>query len=57
MLLADLQVVIMDTTMCVHTQFIIESVDSISRDGPDMAIIITHYKNPNISEAVEFQPF
>ena len=30
--------------------YIIESVDSISRDGPDIAIYVIHYKNINNSE-------
>ena len=29
---------------------IIESVDSISRDGPDTPIYIIHYKKRNISD-------
>ena len=32
--------------------FIIESVDSISRDGPDTPIYVIHYKKPKISEQV-----
>ena len=36
---------------------IIESVDSISRDGPDMYIYVIHYKIPNISERVNFKDF
>ena len=36
---------------------IIESVDSISRDGPDMYIYVIHYKIPNISEQVNFKDF
>ena len=38
---------------------IIESVDSISRDGPDTPIIlyIIHYKKPNNSITVNFQAF
>ena len=31
---------------------IIESVDSISRDGPDTPIYIIHCKKPKISEQV-----
>ena len=33
---------------------IIESVDSISRDGPDIAIYVIHYKNLNNSEQLKF---
>ena len=33
---------------------IIESVDSISRDGPDIAIYVIHYKNENNSEQLKF---
>ena len=33
-------------------ELIIESVDSISRDGPDTPIYIIHYKKPKISEQV-----
>ena len=38
---------------------IIESVDSISRDGPDMYIIlyVIHYRIPNVSEQVNFKDF
>ena len=32
---------------------IIESVDSISRDGPDTPIYIIHYKKQNNSEQVK----
>ena len=31
---------------------IIESVDSISRDGMDTPIYVIHYKHPNISKRV-----
>ena len=33
---------------------IIELVDSISRDGPDIAIYVIHYKNINNSEQLKF---
>ena len=33
---------------------IIESVDSISRDGPDTPIYVIHHKKPNISEQILF---
>ena len=37
---------------------IIESVDSINRDGPDMYICVIHYKKtPNISEKVNLEDF
>ena len=36
-----------------HNQFIIESIDSISRDGPDTPIYIIHYKKRNNSEQVK----
>ena len=39
---------------------IIESVDSISRDGPDTPIIYVtqvHYKTPKISEEINFEIF
>ena len=36
------------------TDFIIESVDSISRDGPDTPIYIIHYKKQNNSEQENF---
>ena len=38
--------------MCVNGTIIIESVDSISRDGMDTSIYIIHYKHPNISEQI-----
>ena len=42
-------------TTCI---FIIrESVDSISRDGPDMPIYIIHYKKRNNSEQENFKAF
>ena len=34
--------------------YIIESVDSISRDGPDIAIYVIHYKYINNSEQLKF---
>ena len=34
---------------------IIESVDSVSRDGPDSHIYVIHYKGPKFSELVNFQ--
>ena len=37
--------------------FIIESVDSISRDGPDTPIYIIHYKKRNNSEQENFKRF
>ena len=40
-----------------YTLIIIESVDSISRDGPDIYIYVIHYKTPNISEQVNFEDF
>ena len=40
----------------IHT-VIIESVDSISRDGPDTPINIIHYKKRNNSEQVKFKLF
>ena len=52
--------------LCVHLPgaciiIIIESVDSISRDGPDIAILyVMHYKNLNNSEQLKIlklQPF
>ena len=36
---------------------IIESVDSISRDGPDTPIYIIHYKKRNNSEQEKFKAF
>ena len=36
---------------------IIESVDSISRDGPDTPIYIIHYKKRNNSEQEKFKRF
>ena len=36
---------------------IIESVDSISRDGPDTPIYIIHYKKRNNSEQENFKTF
>ena len=42
-------------TMCIYN--IIELVDSISRDGPDMYIYILHYRTPNISEQVNLEDF
>ena len=33
---------------------IIESVDSISRDGPDTPLYVIHYKKRNDSEQVSF---
>ena len=36
---------------------IIESVDSISRDGPDTPIYIIHYKKRNNSEQENFKRF
>jgi hypothetical protein len=33
---------------------IIESVDSINRDGPNMPYIAIHYKNVNNSEQLKF---
>ena len=38
----------------VNIPVIIESVDSISRDGPDIAIYVIHYKNLNNSEQLKF---
>ena len=37
--------------------FVIESVDSISRDGPDTLIYIIHYKKRNNSKEVKFKAF
>ena len=34
-------------------QHIMESVDSVGRDGPDMVIYVVHYKRLNVSEDVE----
>ena len=42
--------------MCVSI-IIIESVDSISRDGPDTPIYIIHYKKRNNSEQENFKRF
>ena len=39
------------------TIFIIESVDSIGRDGPDTPIYVIHYKKPKISEQVRLWNF
>ena len=36
---------------------IIESVDSISRDGPDTPIYIIHYKKQNNLKEVKFKAF
>ena len=33
---------------------IIESVDSISRDGPDTPIYVIQYKKPNNSDPIDF---
>ena len=38
----------------IQVAIIIESVDSISRDGPDIAIYVIHYKNINNSEQLRF---
>ena len=35
--------------LCMHYVCIIESVDSISRDGPDTPISVIHYKMPKNS--------
>ena len=45
------------STYCIHIardtqRSIIESVDSISRDGPDTSIYVIHYKKSKISEQV-----
>ena len=40
-----------------HHNIIIESVDSISRDGPDTPIYIIHYKKRNNSEQENFKRF
>ena len=37
---------------CVCSIIIIESVDSVNRDGPNTPIYVIHYKHPNISEQV-----
>ena len=44
------------SSICV-TLVIIESVDSISRDGPDTPIYIIHYKKRNNSEQENFERF
>ena len=36
---------------------IIESVDSISRDGPDTSIYVIHYKSPKNSALINYQDF
>ena len=36
---------------------IIESVDSISRDGPDTPIYAIHYKKPKNSDQFDFSVF
>ena len=44
--------------LAVRSEFIIiESVDSISRDGPDTPIYIIHYKKRNNSKEVKFKAF
>ena len=45
--IAQLEKVQMQYTIIVY---IIESVDSISRDAPDTPIYVIHYKKPKISE-------
>ena len=42
--------------MYIHT-CIIELVDSISRDGPDMALYVIQNKNVNNSEQKNFKDF
>ena len=37
--------------------YIIESVDSISRDGPDTPIYAIHYKKPKNSDQFDFSVF
>ena len=41
---------------CYH-KLIIESVDSISRDGPDAPIYVIHYKSLKNSALVNYQDF
>ena len=41
--------------LCMHYVCIIESVDSISRDGPDIPICIIHYKMPKHSPKTKFK--
>ena len=50
--------VILPQSVCTYHR-VIESVDSISSDGPDTPIhvYVIHYKWPNISELVNFQNF
>ena len=38
-----------------HLLIIIELVDSISRDGPDMPIYVIHYKMPKIWQPSTFK--
>ena len=38
-------------------KIIIESVDSISRDGPDTPIYVVHYKSSKNSVLINYQDF
>ena len=42
------------TSYLVLNIIVIESVDSISRDGPDTPIYVIHYKRPKISAHSQF---
>ena len=46
MLFSNSQKILTDNSQEMYL-IIIESVDSISRDGPDTPIYVIHYKSPN----------
>ena len=43
--------------LLLYNIIIIESVDSISRDGPDTPIYIIHYKSLKISTLINYKDF
>ena len=47
----DIQCTHVQYRTCIYTCV---PVDSISRDGPDIAIYVIHYKNLNNSEQLKF---
>ena len=53
----DALIVILRANLELNKLLIIESVDSISRDGPDTPIYAIHYKKPKNSDQFDFSVF